>query len=82
MTPEILFTKLAHILDEDDVHAGYLLRSSPVWDSLSILSIVSFVDESCDIPLHVADLQNIRTAGELLEFLNARSIVSSRSNLS
>jgi acyl carrier protein len=82
VTPDILFPKLAHILDEDHVDAGYVLRSSPVWDSLSILSIVSFVDESCEHPLHVSDLQNIRTAGELLEFLNARSNVSSHSSLS
>lgn len=75
MDPDALYTKLAHILDEDHIEADYVLRSSSIWDSLSVLAIVSFVDEFWDVPLHVSDLQNLQTAGDLLDFLNSRTIV-------
>ncbi len=75
MDPDTLFTKLAHILDEDQIGPDYVLRSSLVWDSLSVLAIVSFVDESCEWPLHMSDLQGLHTAGDLLHFLNSRSLV-------
>ncbi|MFM7056336.1 MAG: hypothetical protein ACKO2P_05370, partial [Planctomycetota bacterium] len=72
MDPDTLFTKLAHILDEDQIGPDYVLRSSLVWDSLSVLAIVSFIDECALDPLHVSDLQNLHTAGDLLLFLNSR----------
>ena len=77
MDPDTLFTKLAHILDEERIGPDYVLRSSLVWDSLSVLAIVSFVDESCEWPLHMSDLQGLQTAGDLLRFLNSRNPVQS-----
>lgn len=76
MDPETLFAKLAHILDEDSIDGDYVLRSSLVWDSLSVLAIVSFVDECCDSPLHLSDLHTLHTAGDLLRFLNSRNPVA------
>ncbi|MFM7036826.1 MAG: hypothetical protein ACKO2L_03810 [Planctomycetaceae bacterium] len=75
MDPEAFYARLAHILDEDHLDADYVLRSSLVWDSLSVLAIVSFVDEACDFPLHVSDLQCLQTAGQLLNLLNSRGPV-------
>ena len=76
MDPDTLFAKLAHILDEDTIDADYVLRSSLVWDSLSVLAIVSFVDECCDSPLHLTDLHRLHTAGDLLRFLNSQNPVA------
>ncbi|MEY2724462.1 MAG: hypothetical protein RLZZ458_329 [Planctomycetota bacterium] len=73
MTPDELYAKLAQILDEDHIDANFVLRSSAIWDSLSVLAIVSFADESLGIPLHVSDLQKIQTAGELLKLLSINS---------
>lgn len=75
MNPEAFYARLAHILDEDHVDADYVLRSSLVWDSLSVLAIVSFVDEAWDFPLQVSDLQGLQTAGQLLNLLNSRGPV-------
>jgi acyl carrier protein len=75
MEPEAFYARLAHILDEDHVDATYVLRSSVVWDSLSVLAIVSFVDEACDFPLQVSDLQCLQTAGELLNLLNSHGAI-------
>ncbi|MGV2336402.1 MAG UNVERIFIED_CONTAM: hypothetical protein LVR18_20600 [Planctomycetaceae bacterium] len=44
-------------------------------DSLSVLAIVSFVDEACDFPLQVSELQGLQTAGQLLNLLNSRGPV-------
>jgi acyl carrier protein len=73
VTPDELYAKLAQILDEDHIDANFVLRSSAIWDSLSVLAIVSFADESLGIPLHVSDLQKIQTAGELLKLLSINS---------
>jgi len=76
MDPDTLFAKLAHILDEDSMDSNYVLRSSLVWDSLSVLAIVSFVDECCETPLQMSDLHTLHTAGDLLRFLNSRNPVA------
>ena len=60
-----LYGKLAELLEVDEVSPGDVLADSPLWDSLTVLSLIAMLDASYGVNLTAAALREIRTAGEL-----------------
>jgi acyl carrier protein len=60
-----LYTKLADILEVDEVKPQDVLRDFEAWDSLSALSVIATANASFGVTLSGDELRQIKTAGEL-----------------
>ena len=65
-------TKIASILEVDNVKETDELKAFPQWDSLSVLSVIAMLDASYGVNLHATDFGPIRTVGELWNLVQAR----------
>ncbi len=60
-----LYPRLAELLEVDTVSADDVLAESPLWDSLTMLSLIAMLDAHYGVNINVADLREIKTAGDL-----------------
>lgn len=60
-----LYPRLAELLEVEEVKAEDVLADSPLWDSLTMLSLIAMLDAEYGVNLVAADLREIKTAGEL-----------------
>ena len=67
-----LYTKLADILETDEVKPDSVLRDFDSWDSLAVLSILAMADASFGVSMTAADIKPIATAGELAAYITAK----------
>ena len=67
-----LFGKLAEILEADAVNPTDVLRDFESWDSLAALSIIAMLDASYGVRASASDLKNLKTAGDIADFIAAR----------
>lgn len=65
--------KLAEILEVEELSPNDVLQECENWDSLTVLSIVAMLDSSYGVSLPAADLRRIKTVGELVAVVKARS---------
>ncbi len=65
-------TKLAGILEVDEVKDSDELKAFPQWDSLSVLSVIAMLDASYGVNLHAADFGPVKSAGDLWNLVQAR----------
>lgn len=65
-----ILTKLAEILEEDEISEEDKLRDFDNWDSLSVLAIQSYADKDLSRSLLASDLVNLVTVGDLVNFLS------------
>jgi acyl carrier protein len=56
---------LAEMLEVDSVNETDVLKDFEAWDSLTILSIIAYVDENYKIELTAKELNSTPTVGEL-----------------
>lgn len=66
------YSKMAEILEVDAVNPGDVLAEFPVWDSLSVLSVIAMLDTDYGINVTAMELRNWRTAGELADAVGSR----------
>jgi acyl carrier protein len=66
------YTRLADILEVDEVAPSDVLRDFAEWDSLTVLSVIAALDAHYGVNISAADLREIATAGELADFAAAR----------
>ncbi len=69
MDKEKFMEDLAEILEEDSVKDSDVLADFEAWDSLSILSILSYASENYKIQLKNEDVRSQVTVGDLYYFL-------------
>ena len=69
MDKEKFMEDLAEILEEDSVKDSDVLADFEAWDSLSILSILSYASENYKIQLKNEDVRSQVTVGDLYNFL-------------
>lgn len=69
---EQFYSKLAEILEVDDVKEDALLESFPAWDSLGVLSAIAMVDSQYGVNLTALDLAGIKTADEFARLVESR----------
>lgn len=69
---EQFLKKIAEILEEEEVKETDELKSYPQWDSLSVLSVIAMLDSNYGINLRAQEFENIKTAGDLWNLVQAR----------
>jgi acyl carrier protein len=69
---EEFFKKIAEILEENEIRETDQLKSYSQWDSLSVLSVIAMLDANYGVNLRAADFENITTAGDLWNLVQAR----------
>ena len=65
-------TIIADILEVNNVKMNDDLSSFECWDSLTILSIIAEVDETYNVTLSAADVNNAKTVGGLKKFIKSK----------
>ena len=69
MDKEQFLIDLAEILEEDVVNESDVLADFDAWDSLSILSILSYVSEHYKIQLKNDEVRAQVTVGDLVKYI-------------
>ena len=70
---EQFLEQIAELLEEDTVNVSDELKSFEAWDSLTILSIITFADESYKITLNAKEITEAKTVGGLKELIDSKS---------
>ena len=70
---EQFLEQIAELLEEDTVNVSDELKSFEAWDSLTILSIIAFADESYKITLNAKEITEAKTVGGLKELIDLKS---------
>jgi acyl carrier protein len=65
-------SKIALLLEVEEVQLSDDFESFECWDSLTILSIIAMVDETYKVALSADDVKKSVTIGGLLELIRAR----------
>jgi acyl carrier protein len=68
-----IYTKLAEILEVDQVAADDVLSDFEYWDSLTVLSVLAMLDAGYGVNLTAANLRELKSAGELAAVVESRS---------
>jgi acyl carrier protein len=63
---------IAELLEVDSVNELDVLENFEAWDSLTILSIIAFVDENYRISISAQDLINAKTIGGLKSLVTTK----------
>ena len=65
-------TKIASILEVDDVAETDEFKAFPQWDSLSVLSVIAMLDAGYGVNLRAADFGTIKNIGDLWRLVQSR----------
>ncbi len=68
---EKLYEKLEEILEED-IHDEDVLEEFEEWDSLSILTLISFIDKEYGVNLYTSDIKKTKTVKDLTDLIKAK----------
>lgn len=66
---ETFLSKLAEILEVDEVRPSSVLRDFAEWDSLSALSVIAMLHSDYGVSVGASDLKNASTAEDLYELV-------------
>jgi acyl carrier protein len=69
-----LESELLNIFELDTVSESDILKSYEMWDSLSVLSLIAFLDDRYGIGIDAAELAEISTVAALFEFVEANRV--------
>ena len=70
MNKEKFLEDLAEILEEKSVQESDVLADFEAWDSLSILSIISYVSENYKKQLKNEEIRSQETVGDLFTYID------------
>ena len=65
-------TKIASILEVENVAEADELKAFPQWDSLSVLSVIAMLDASYGVNLRAADFGPVQNVGDLWNLVQSR----------
>ncbi len=65
-------TKIAGILEVDEVTGADELKAFAQWDSLSVLSVIAMLDADYGVNLHASEFGSIKSAGDLWNLVQSR----------
>jgi len=63
---------IAELLEVDSVTDTDVLEDFESWDSLTILSIIAYIDESYNVTISASDLKETKTVGGLKDLVKAK----------
>jgi len=72
MNKEKFLEDLAEILEEESVQESDVLADFEAWDSLSILSIISYVSENYKKQLKNEEIRSQETVGDLFLYIESK----------
>jgi len=64
---------IAEILEVDSVNESDIIEDFEVWDSLTSLSIISFIDENYKVSVSAKDIIDAKTIGGLKSLVLSKS---------
>lgn len=67
-----LITKLQDILEEDNITENNILEDFEEWDSLSIITVIAFVDKEYKVNLYSKDIKSARTVKDLITLIEQK----------
>ena len=70
MNKEKFLEDLAEILEEESVQESDVLADFEAWDSLSILSIISYVSKNYKKQLKNEEIRSQKTVGDLFSYID------------
>jgi len=65
-------SRIATILEVEQLHPADDLKAFPQWDSLAVLSVIAMLDASYGVNLRAADLAPLKSAGDLWQLVQAK----------
>lgn len=68
---EKLYKKLEEILEEE-VKDSDVLEDFDEWDSLSIITLISFIDKEYHVNLYTSDIKAVKTVGDLVKLVESK----------
>ncbi len=71
---EALIAQIKEIFELEHVAETDVLRDFELWDSLSVISLLAFVDSEWNLQLAADDLAEIATVAELWRFIEASAV--------
>jgi acyl carrier protein len=63
---------MAEVLEVDSVNQSDVLAEFDCWDSLTVLSIIAMADESFQVSLSSAEVNQCKTIGDLKKCINEK----------
>jgi acyl carrier protein len=66
---------IAELLEVDSVNESDKLEDFEVWDSLTVLSIIAFIDENYSVSIFANELAEAKTVGGLKNLVQAKLAV-------
>jgi len=67
-------SEMAELLEVDSVQESDDLESFDAWDSLTILSIIAYVDEGFGVSISAQEVNDSKTIGGLYEFVRSKQV--------
>jgi acyl carrier protein len=78
LTMSKLYDAIAEILEVDEIDPSRPLRDYETWDSLAALSLVASVRTNFGLVISTGELQRVKTAADLEEFVRSKQAPASR----
>lgn len=67
-------SSISEILEVETVELGNELQSFDAWDSLTVLSIIAFCDETYKVALSAEEINNSETIQGLIDLVKSKSL--------
>lgn len=69
---EKLYEQFAEVLDVDSVKDSDILLDFEEWDSIAVISLISFVDKEYKVQLYTDDIRAMKTVGDFVRAVEAK----------
>jgi len=71
---EDYLNELARLLEVGDVKPEDELRKFELWDSLTVLALLAFIDEKYSVLVSSLDMADVETASDLYKLIEFRNL--------
>ncbi len=65
-------TRIASILEVDEIKETDQLKGFPQWDSLAVLSVIAMLDANYGVNLRAADFEPVSSVADLWSLVNSK----------
>ncbi len=81
MDKKILLDELSKLLEVkvENLDDNFVLKSSDLWDSLSFVSMIAFIDAHYQISISGEQIEACKTIGNIFELINKK--IQSKNNI-
>lgn len=69
---EKIYKKLQDLLDVESLQRESLLEDFEDWDSLCIITLITFLDKEYNVNLYTNDLKSAKTVGDLMDLIQSK----------